>query len=211
MDFQNNEYLIYRYIFSRILRSHYNESTISEDEIIKLNEYKLKYSEIYSTASSDALEYIDNQVSELHKIEEICKHEKNFTNSIDNSSKINSIELLQEITTSPKDNQKIIYLSKLFKIENKDLHLSYVKGDSMINIGISDGDLVAYKAIENLPRNNSIIIIEVNSSIFVKRIRFDENNIFLISENKNYPAFKINDDTKIKIIGEVIGVIKKIN
>jgi len=84
-----------------------------------------------------------------------------------------------------------------------------VEGDSMINAGISQGDiLIVDRAVE--PRNNSIVIAVLNNEFTVKRVRFLKNKIQLIPENENYSIIEIDENQDFEIWGTVVSVIKKI-
>ncbi len=84
-----------------------------------------------------------------------------------------------------------------------------VEGDSMINAGISQGDiLIVDRAVE--PKNNSIVIAVLNNEFTVKRVRFRKNKIQLIPENDNYSVIEIDENQDFEIWGTVINVIKRI-
>ena len=84
-----------------------------------------------------------------------------------------------------------------------------VEGDSMINAGISEGDiLIVDRAVE--PKNNSIVIAVLNNEFTVKRVRFLKNRIQLIPENDNYSIIEIDENQDFEIWGTVINVIKRI-
>jgi DNA polymerase V len=82
-----------------------------------------------------------------------------------------------------------------------------VSGDSMINAGISPGDiLVVDRALSAV--NNSIVIAVVNGEFTVKRIQFNHGKISLIPENPSYNPIYINDEN-FEIWGVVTYVIHK--
>ena len=73
-------------------------------------------------------------------------------------------------------------------------------GKSMVNVGISPGDiLIVDKSLE--AKNNSIIIVSIDGELTVKRLIKDKNNkkLYLKSENLDYPNIdlKIESDTMI--------------
>ncbi|WP_194767016.1 LexA family protein [Tamlana sp. I1] len=82
-----------------------------------------------------------------------------------------------------------------------------VKGNSMIDAGIHDGDLLIIdKSLE--PRDNKIAICFVDGEFTVKRIKIEKEIIWLIAENKDYPPIKVTKDNDFIIWGIVINVIK---
>ena len=73
-------------------------------------------------------------------------------------------------------------------------------GKSMVNVGISPGDiLIVDKSLE--AKNNSIIIVSIDGELTVKRLIKDKNNkkLYLKSENLDYPNIdlKIESDTMV--------------
>ena len=73
-------------------------------------------------------------------------------------------------------------------------------GKSMVNVGISPGDiLIVDRSLE--AKNNSIIIVSIDGELTVKRLIKDNENkkLYLKSENLDYPNIdlKIESDTMI--------------
>ena len=82
-----------------------------------------------------------------------------------------------------------------------------VKGVSMKNCGIDDGDLLVIDKSIN-PSNNKIAVCYIDGEFTVKRINVNEGACWLIPENKNYKPIKITEDNDFQIWGIVIHVIK---
>ena len=73
-------------------------------------------------------------------------------------------------------------------------------GKSMVNVGISPGDiLIVDRSLE--AKNNSIIIVSIDGELTVKRLIKDNDNkkLYLKSENLDYPNIdlKIENDTTV--------------
>lgn len=82
-----------------------------------------------------------------------------------------------------------------------------VKGDSMIDAGIHDGDLLIIdKSLE--PINNKIAVCFIDGEFTVKRIGIEKDVIWLIAENKKYKPIKVTQDNEFVIWGIVTNVIK---
>lgn len=82
-----------------------------------------------------------------------------------------------------------------------------VKGNSMIDAGIDDGDLLVIdKSIE--PKNNKIAVCFIDGEFTVKRVVIEQEVIWLLAENKNYKPIKVTQDNDFIIWGTVINVIK---
>lgn len=84
-----------------------------------------------------------------------------------------------------------------------------VEGNSMIDAGIHDKDLlVVDRSLE--PRNNKIAICLLDGEFTVKRIRLENNELFLMPENPNYQPIQVTEENQLIIWGIVTYVIKKI-
>lgn len=92
----------------------------------------------------------------------------------------------------------------------KDKEATYfgrVRGDSMVNAGIEDGDLlVINKSLE--PKNGKIAVCFIDGEFTVKRIKIEKEVIWLVAENKNYPSIRVTKDNDFLIWGIVTNVIK---
>jgi len=84
-----------------------------------------------------------------------------------------------------------------------------VKGDSMINAGINEGDmLVVDRSLD--AKNNSIVIAFLDGEFTLKRISKIKGEYFLIPENKKYKPIKIDKNKDFEVWGTVIYVIKNL-
>ena len=85
-----------------------------------------------------------------------------------------------------------------------------VKGDSMINAGINDKDLVIVSPSEQA-RNGDIIVAMLNDEATVKKFEFINNKIRLIAENNAYTPIEVKSQDDFKVIGKVKGVVRWLN
>lgn len=111
---------------------------------------------------------------------------------------------------SPADDflEKKLDLNKYLIHNSASTFLVRVNGHSMINAGISDGDiLVVDRSLE--PENNKIVIGIINGEFTVKRIVKKVKRLFLQPENENYQPVEITEDTDFKIWGIVTYTIHK--
>ena len=78
-----------------------------------------------------------------------------------------------------------------------------VKGDSMINSGIKDKDLIIVdKSLTAKP--GDIIIAMIDGEFTIKRLCIKNNELYLKAENHNYPDFSFRNHIDIQIWGVVI-------
>ncbi len=83
-----------------------------------------------------------------------------------------------------------------------------VKGDSMRNAGIMDGDkVVVDRSIE--PRHNKIVIAVVDGEFTIKRLYRRAGRIELRPENPAHATIIITPDTQLEIWGVVVGSVRR--
>ena len=84
-----------------------------------------------------------------------------------------------------------------------------VKGNSMIDAGINDKDvLVVDRSLE--PQNNKIAICFIDGEFTVKRILVEQDCLYLMPENSSYSPIKVTEENQLIIWGMVTYVIKKL-
>jgi DNA polymerase V len=82
-----------------------------------------------------------------------------------------------------------------------------VKGVSMKDAGINDGDLLVIDKSIN-PSNDKIAVCYIDGDFTVKRIKIENDCIWLIPENEIYRPIKVTSDNDFIIWGIVTHVIK---
>lgn len=90
------------------------------------------------------------------------------------------------------------------QLPNKETFMLTVKGDSMINMGIFDGDNLLVQK-QNTARNGDVIVALVEDSATVKRFFKENGHIRLQPENDSMDPIIVND---CAILGKVIGLIR---
>ena len=83
-----------------------------------------------------------------------------------------------------------------------------VVGDSMVEIGIDDGDIIIVDKSKE-PLNAKIVVAMIDDSVTVKRFFKESDKIILHPENKNYDDIIVTKGTPLMILGVVVGLIKK--
>jgi repressor LexA len=79
-----------------------------------------------------------------------------------------------------------------------------VRGDSMLNAGIFDGDLVLVRPEQDAP-DGTIIVALVDDEATVKRLDRSHGRVRLIAEN---PAYEPIEPEQVSMIGEVRGLVR---
>lgn len=84
-----------------------------------------------------------------------------------------------------------------------------VRGDSMINAGINDGDIVFVKAQPEVP-NGKIACVEIdNERVCIKRFYKTDTGVTLVSENPKYAPLQFSESncSDFKVLG--LAVLKQ--
>jgi len=82
-----------------------------------------------------------------------------------------------------------------------------VKGDSMIEAGINDGDTVIVKKTTNVENGQIAVVLIDDQEATLKKIRKKGNTIALEAANKNYGT-KIYAASRIKIQGKLVSLYR---
>ena len=87
-----------------------------------------------------------------------------------------------------------------------------VKGDSMNEVGIVEGDLIAINKRKDV-KPGDIVVARINDDVTVKTLfHFDKRKVILRPENKNYKDIEINPSVEnFDIEGKCLGVLRNYN
>lgn len=101
------------------------------------------------------------------------------------------------------------YLPNLWTKSMEDIFILKIKGDSMVNKNIHDGD---YVLINKQPTANigDIAAVDIDGNATLKTYKTMGGKILLIPENDAYEPMFL-DEEQVNIIGVAVGVIKKSN
>ena len=89
--------------------------------------------------------------------------------------------------------------------DDKNYFTVQVQGDSMVNAGIFDGDLVVVKN-NSQPTPGNIVVALVDGEVTVKRLRSGNGRQFLQAENPDYDD--IYPENEWQIQGQVVSLIR---
>ena len=105
--------------------------------------------------------------------------------------------------------EKTADLNSLLLRNPKDTFLLRVTGDSMLDAGIYENDMLTVdRKLE--ARNGQIVVALVDGRSTVKTFRKDRKGITLMPENKRYMPIKILPENDFQILGVVTNVIRKV-
>ena len=86
-------------------------------------------------------------------------------------------------------------------------YLLKVRGMSMRDAGIMDGDLLAVQSTKEA-RNGQIVVARLGDEVTVKRLRRNKQTIELHAENPDYPTIVVQPGEPFEIEGLAVGLIR---
>ncbi|MEY4362976.1 MAG: putative transcriptional regulator LexA (Repressor lexA), LexA family, partial [Pseudomonadota bacterium] len=91
--------------------------------------------------------------------------------------------------------------------QRKPDYLLRVRGMSMRDAGIMDGDLLAVQATRDV-RNGQIVVARLGDDVTVKRLRRSGERVELLAENPDYPHITVEPGEPFEIEGLAVGLIR---
>jgi len=85
-------------------------------------------------------------------------------------------------------------------------YLLRVRGLSMRDVGILDGDLIAVHRTESA-RDGQIVVARIGDDVTVKRLSYREGRVRLLAENPDYAPIDVSSD-EFALEGVVVGLIR---
>ena len=107
--------------------------------------------------------------------------------------------------------EKRVPVSQSLLTESVDYYLR-VKGDSMIDVGIYEEDLIGVKKTADI-KVGKVVVARINDEVTVKTLKkFSSEEVILKAENKNYSDIKVNPlIDKLNFEGTCVGLLRNIS
>ena len=191
-----------------------------QTEILEFIHYKIE-NEGYSPSIREIAEKVNlkstssvhhhlNNLIEKGLLTKKAKQSRTLTSNKLNTS-FKSIPIVGEIAAGTPllaEENKIGEISVPQEKFNQNLFALKINGDSMINAGIHDGDIVVIdKGVE--PKNGDIGAVMINETeATVKYLDTISGKKFLIPANKNFENFEVHENTQP--IGKVVSLFRDI-
>ena len=83
-----------------------------------------------------------------------------------------------------------------------------VQGESMIDAGILDNDLVGVRKTRNA-ENGEIVVARLDDEVTLKRFKKDSSGIKLVAENKSFSDIAVDESLDFSIEGKAVGIIRE--
>ena len=112
----------------------------------------------------------------------------------------------------PLNNDELSQDIEVFRMLCPNPNSSYlirVQGNSMIDAGVNDGDLLIVDKSQRQPSAKQIAVCELNGEYTVKRVMEKSGTRWLIPANPDYPDMEIKEGDDFSIWGVVTYIIHK--
>ncbi|MFW2491556.1 transcriptional repressor LexA [Clostridium chromiireducens] len=191
-----------------------NELIIINKELEEVNDIP-KFSSSMIPSALETIEYINLKRNISHKfikdsnsISEIYVESNGIEEKVEN---IRSIPIYNEIAAGKpiliNDSLEGKYFLPSDWVGNSnDLFILKIKGDSMINKNINDGDYVVINK-QNAADIGDIVAVDIEGNATLKTYKSMGGKILLMPENDAYEPFMLDED-QFSIIGVAVGIIK---
>ena len=136
-------------------------------------------------------------------------------NSLNYSGYINNIPIVGQVAAgtpvlAEENIEGSIAIEPSYMKRSENAFALKVKGDSMINAGILEGDLVIVSPVQEV-KNGETIVAMINGEVTVKNFEKKTNLIQLNPQNDKYQPIIVTGEDEFSVIGKVVGVFRMIN
>jgi len=113
---------------------------------------------------------------------------------------------------SPLELEDILYPIDTITMPDKEVKdVSFaliVKGDSMKNLGIEDGDILLVNPDIQV-ENGSLVIAIINNKVTFKKLKKEKDKVLLLPANDNYQPIELTPDMDIKLYKVIMAIKRK--
>ena len=199
---------LYDYLNNYISRNKISPSFEEMKNAVNLKSKSGIHRLITSLEQRGFIKRLKHRARAMEIIEKISNSGENLNSSLE-------IPLLGSIAAGDpidaiENPEEVINVPSSFISPNNQYFGLKVKGLSMIDKGIFDGDIAVIKKTNSVLSGKIAAILTDNNEITLKTIKFKDNNIHLIPANKNYSE-KIFNINEVQVQGTLTGIIRKYN
>lgn len=198
-EFSENQ--LYNYCVRYILRESlgYFVDRVKYDILKEVANAKNK--KIFEYAQNDANFLLLNHTFKMEQSKVTNIRRIDFMNPEELDMLVLSIGAANKYPNYNTDNNKIT-ISEIFGINEKNILVCKVVGDSMVGANIYSGDTLIVDT-KSEPKNEDIVVVNLNDQTFVKRLVIAKDGTYLYSENASIKPYKVNNNDNFKVLGIV--------
>lgn len=192
----------------------YNKKTASEELNINTN----NNADGDRAMEFETVKYIDLNrnvchefISDFYESGEVYTSDDNFKNKVED---LVNVPVFSEIAAGSPIlmNDEVEYrcnIPKSWVRSSKDLFILKIKGDSMVNKNINDGDHVIINK-GRYPSANDVVAVEIEGEATLKTFKTKGKQVILKPENDKYDPIILNGDQECSILGVAVGILKNL-
>ncbi len=156
---------------------------------------------------------VENNISRAVTIVNLNRQKER--NEVEILKTVNEVPIVGRVAAGPailaiENIDGYITIDKRITKNSRNCFALKVKGDSMINAGLFEDDIVIVNP-QRAAANGDIIIALLGDEATIKRFEIRGNNTFLIPENVKYKPIQVSNREDFSIIGKVVGIIRWYN
>lgn len=188
-------------------------STIKKEN--EINDYKKEQDDLKKSYSLDTTKYIDLKRNVSYEfIRDSSSNNEIYIEEDGQEKKIEDLSYIPVYNEIAAGNPILIndlladnyLLPKSWIRGSSNIFMLKIKGDSMINKNINDGDYVLINK-QNFASIGDIVAVDIEGEATLKTYKIKDNKISLMPENDKYEPI-ILDENEFNIIGVAVGLIK---
>ena len=178
-------------------------------DFIEKNAQSPTHHEIRQALNINSCAYLSRALDKLESLKLVKRKAKRSQRNIELLHPIHSLPILGQIAAgSPIEMidqpEEMIYLKQ---IVGKNRYLLRVKGNSMIEENICNGDLVICEHCQKVPNGTIVVALINGQEATLKRIYYEKNKIRLKPANKDYNV-QVYKPEEVEVQGKFMGLIR---
>lgn len=178
-------------------------------DFVKEHSYSPTHREIKHALNINSCSYLNRVLDKLENLKFIKRKAKGTQHNIELLQSPYALPVLGQIAAGLPieaicQSEEIVLTQKLLG-ENR--YLLRVKGDSMIEENICDGDLVICEPCQKAPNGTIVVALINGQEATLKRIYYEKNRICLKPANKDHNV-QVYKPGEVEVQGKFIGLIR---
>lgn len=200
-ELTNKQKVIYEYIKSFIQTNSYPPSIREIAQGVNLSSTATVHVHLKNLMDKGYIKINASKNRAIELIEE-TKQIANNVVSVPNLGTVTAGNPIEAIETP----DEFIDLPSYLVPSNSQVFTLNVKGDSMINIGVHDGDVAIIEKTSNVRNGDHVVAMTPDFEVTLKTFYKESNHFRLQPENDNMDPIIVKD---VQVVGKLIGLYRK--
>lgn len=205
-----SDYELYSYARCLLIRECAGYSYILAKCDLVETECRKRNSKIFEYALQDAITTINSSEGIMDGLRVIDIKRIDFMSDAELTEFLETVGAARRHDSPDETKPDVTDIYSLVGIKKENLFFCRVSGVSMADADIADGDMILVDS-GSQPADGNVVVVRVNGSLLVKRLRLIDGALWLVSDNENFPPVKITEDMEYTVFGVVRHRISKIS